>query len=192
MRDAAMKIYGYARVSTKEQNLDSQIYALKKYGCEKIYVDIKSGRQSKRSELDKLIKILDKGDTLVIFKLDRLSRGTKHLLELMDFFKEKNINFVSIQNSIDTTTSMGMFFFTIMGAFAEMEAELIRERVSAGLQVAREKGKSFGRPPVNKNKELVIQLYTTTTKSITEIAKEAKVARSTVYRYLNRENISLR
>ena len=187
-----MKTYGYARVSTREQNLDSQLYALKKYGCDEIYIDIKSGRQSKRSELEKLIKRLEKGDTLVIFKLDRLSRGTKHLLELMDFFKQKNIHFVSIQNSIDTTTSMGMFFFTIMGAFAEMEAELIRERVFAGLQVAKEKGKVFGRPPINKNKELVILLYTTTTRSVTDIAKEAGVARSTVYSYLRCENIPLR
>lgn len=85
-----MTTYGYARVSTREQNLDSQLYALKKYGCDKIYIDIKSGRQSKRNELDKLIGKLSQGDTLVIFKLDRLSRGTKHLLELMDFLKKKN------------------------------------------------------------------------------------------------------
>lgn len=84
-----MKTYGYARVSTHEQNLDSQIYALKQYGCNKIYTEVQSGRNSKRNELDKVIKKLKSGDTLVIFKLDRLSRGTKHLLELMEFFKKK-------------------------------------------------------------------------------------------------------
>uniref|UniRef100_UPI003D46C70C recombinase family protein n=1 Tax=Brochothrix campestris TaxID=2757 RepID=UPI003D46C70C len=187
-----MSIYGYARVSTREQNLDSQIYALKAYGCDYIYKEVQSGSLSKRNELEKVIDKLKKGDTLVIFKLDRLSRGTHHLLELMEFFKSNDIKFVSIQNNIDTSTSMGMFFFTIMGAFAEMERELIRERVYAGIAAARINGKNLGRPPINKNKELVIELYTSTDLSISYIARKAEVSRATVYRYLRKEAIPLK
>lgn len=187
-----MSVYGYARVSTHDQNLDSQLLALRQYGCSKIYTEVQSGRTKHRNELDNLLKQLTAGDTLVIFKLDRLSRGTKHLLDLMDYFEQKEINFVSIQNHIDTSTSMGRFFFTIMGAFAEMEAELIRERVFAGLKAAKENGKQLGRPPVNKNKDLVINLYQNTDFTITHIAKETEVSRNTVYRYLNAENIPLK
>lgn len=187
-----MAIIGYARVSTNYQQLDSQLLALNQFGCDKIYTEIDSGRSTKRNELNKVLRRLKRGDTLVIFKLDRLSRGTKHLLELMDRFEKKGIHFISIQNNIDTTTSIGRFFFTIMGAFAEMEAELIRERVLAGLAAAKENGKTLGRPATNKNLDLVVKLYTETTLPLTEIANQTDLSRSTVYRYLKNENIPLR
>ncbi|EMW5328263.1 recombinase family protein [Enterococcus faecalis] len=187
-----MAIIGYARVSTTYQQLDSQLLALNKFGCEKIYTEVESGRNTQRSVLSKVIKRLKEGDTFVIFKLDRLSRGTKHLLELMDYFQKKGIHFISIQNNIDTSTSIGRFFFTIMGAFAEMEAELIRERVLAGLDAAKQNGKTLCRPAVNKNIELVLQLYQETDLSIQKIAQAASVSRPTVYRYLRKKNIPLR
>ncbi|ANZ99305.1 resolvase [Carnobacterium divergens] len=187
-----MKTIGYARISTSHQQLDAQINALTKYGCDKIFTEQESGRKTKRRQLDKAIASLEKGDTFVIFKLDRLSRGTKHLLSLMEFFNEAEINFVSIQNNIDTSTSMGKFFFTIMSAFAEMEAELIRERVLSGLEAAKEKGITLGRPIENKNLKTVIDQYMNTDLSITEIAKLNQISRPTVYNYLKRENIPKR
>lgn len=158
--------------------------ALKKYGCTKIYMETDSGRNKKRTELQKAINSLDRGDTLVIYKLDRLSRGTKHLLTLMEEFEKKGINFISLENNIDTSTSMGKFFFTIMSAFAEMEANLIRERVLSGVAAARAKGKVLGRPAQNKNIENVIKLYTETDLSISKIAEKNDISRPTVYRYL--------
>lgn len=187
-----MKIVGYARVSTTHQQLDSQIYALENFGCDIIFKEYESGRLSNRSQLSLALKSLSPGDTFVIFKLDRLSRGTKHLLSLMEFFTENQVNFISIQNNIDTTTSIGKFFFTIMSAFAEMEADLIRERVISGLQAAKENGVTLGRPVKNKNIYQVIDQYLHTDKSITRIALDNDISRPTVYRYLKRKNIPLR
>lgn len=187
-----MKTIGYARVSTVHQQLDSQLNALKKYGCTKIYTEFDSGRNIQRKELSKALNALEPGDTFVIFKLDRLSRGTKHLLGLMEDFNDRDINFISIQNNIDTSTSMGKFFFTIMSAFAEMEAELIRERVLSGLDAAKAKGKVLGRPVENKNIDGVIDDYLNTNLSVVEIAKKHKISRPTVYNYLQRKKIPKR
>ncbi|EFQ11955.1 resolvase, N-terminal domain protein [Enterococcus faecalis TX0102] len=187
-----LKMIGYARISTSHQQLDSQITALKKYGCSKIFTETKSGRNEKRIELQKALKAVEKGDTFVIYKLDRLSRGTKHLLTLMEDFDKRGINFISIENNIDTSTSMGKFFFTIMSAFAEMEADLIRERVLSGLDAARANGKTLGRPAQNKNIDQVIKLYKDTNKSISEIATLNSISRPTVYRYLKIRNVPRR
>lgn len=184
-----MKTIAYARISTHHQQLDAQISALQKYGYDKIYMEQESGRKTKRVQLNLALSSLEPGDTFIIFKLDRLSRGTKHLLELMDFFSEHNINFVSIQNNIDTGTPMGKFFFTIMSAFAEMEADLIRERVISGLDAAKERGVTLGRPPKNINKSQVIQQFLETNLSISKIAELNSVSRPTVYRYLKSHNI---
>lgn len=187
-----MKTIGYARVSTTHQQLDSQLNALKNYGCSKIYTEFDSGRNIKRKELARALNALNPGDTFVIFKLDRLSRGTKHLLNLMEEFNEKNINFISIQNNIDTSTSMGKFFFTVMSAFAEMEADLIRERVLSGLDAAKAKGKTLGRPRENKYINEVIDDYLNTSLSIVAIAKKYNLSRPTIYKYLERKNIPKR
>ncbi|HFP6581203.1 TPA: recombinase family protein [Enterococcus faecalis] len=187
-----MKIIGYARISTNHQQLDSQILALEKYGCSKIYTETDSGRNKKRSVLQAALNDLNEGDTFVIYKLDRLSRGTKHLLTLMEEFEKKGINFISLENNIDTSTSMGKFFFTIMSAFAEMEADLIRERVLSGVAAARAKGKTLGRPAQNKNMETVIKQYTETNMSVSEIAEKNDISRPTVYRYLKINKIPRR
>ncbi|WEG73577.1 recombinase family protein [Vagococcus intermedius] len=184
-----MKTIAYARISTHHQQLDAQISALQKYGYDQIYTEQESGRKTKRIQLNLALSSLEPGDTFVIFKLDRLSRGTKHLLELIDFFADNNINFVSIQNNIDTGTPMGKFFFTIMSAFAEMEADLIRERVISGLDAAKERGVTLGRPPKNKNKDHVIQQFLETNLSVARIAELNNVSRPTVYRYLKSHDI---
>ncbi|MBP2099940.1 recombinase family protein [Enterococcus rivorum] len=184
-----MATIGYMRVSTHQQKFDSQQRALEQYGVDVIYKEYESGRKKSRSELNKALAHLKSGDTLVIFKLDRLSRGTKQLLTLLEEFDRKNIHFVSIQNNIDTTTPMGRFFFTVMGAFAEMEAELIRERVIAGLTAAKENGQQLGRPPRTKEVEKALKLYCSSNLSVPEIAKKCNISVPTVYNHIRKHNL---
>lgn len=184
-----MTVIGYMRVSTHQQKFYSQQKALERYGVDFIYKERESGRKTSRSELNKVLSRLKSGDTLVIFKLDRLSRGTKQLLSLLEEFDRRNIHFVSIQNNIDTTTAMGRFFFTVMGAFAEMEAELIRERVMAGLDAARENGTQLGRPPRTKEVNEALRLYTNSDLSVPEIAKKCNVSVPTVYNHIKKQNV---
>lgn len=185
-----MGTIGYMRVSTAHQKFDSQEKALKAYGVDIIYKEYESGTKTERSQLNKALASLKPGDTFVIFKLDRLARTTKQLLSIMEEFKQKQINFISIQNQIDTSTPMGRFFFTVMGAFAEMEAELIRERVMAGLDAARDKGTTLGRPTREKQVKKALILYQQTSLPITDIAYKCGVSPSTIYNYARKENIS--
>ncbi|MGY3745651.1 recombinase family protein [Vagococcus salmoninarum] len=178
-----MKTIGYARISTTYQKFDSQKSKLKKYGCDKIYTETQSGKINQRETLDKALASLEPGDTFVVYKLDRLSRGTKYLLELMETFKQRDIRFVSLSDNINTTTPMGVFFFTIMGAFAEMEPSLIRERVIAGLSATREKGTVLGRPVKTDQKEKVAKLYNEGLTPV-EIINLVEVSKPTVYRYI--------
>lgn len=182
-----MTTIGYMRVSTPHQKFDSQQKALEKYGVDIIYKECQSGREKARCELSKAINQLQPGDTFVIFKLDRLARGTKQLLNLLEEFDQKNINFVSIQNNIDTSTPMGRFFFTIMGAFAEMEAELIRERVLAGLEAARANGKQLGRPPRINEVQKALNLYNNSDLPVAEIAKQCNISAPTVYKHIQKQ-----
>lgn len=184
-----MAVIGYMRVSTQFQKFDAQQQALQEYGVDKIYKEYESGRKHFRNELNKALKSLKSGDTFVIYKLDRLARGTKQLLILLERFNEQNINFVSIENHIDTSTAMGRFFFTIMSAFAEMESELIRERVLAGLYAAKKKGVVLGRPPLVSQVNEALELYHTTTVPIETISKECGIAVSTLYHHLKKEGI---
>ncbi len=138
---------GYIRVSTNDQNTDLQRNALNCAGCELIFEDKISGTKSARPGLKKLLRTLSEGDTLVVWKLDRLGRSMKHLITLIEELREKGVNFRSLTDSIDTSTPMGRFFFHVMGALAEMERELIVERTLAGLAAAREQGRIGGRRP---------------------------------------------
>ncbi|MEI5989674.1 recombinase family protein [Enterococcus crotali] len=184
-----MTVIGYMRVSTHYQKFDSQQQALEDYGVDQIFKEYESGRKSFRNELNKALNILQPGDTFVIFKLDRLARGTKQLLVLLERFNEQNINFVSIENNIDTSTPMGRFFFTIMGAFAEMEAELIRERVLAGLSAAKKKGVVLGRPPLVNQVNEALELYHNTDISTEEISKRCGISISTIYHHLRKDGV---
>ena len=185
-----MAIIGYMRVSTHHQKFDSQEKALEKYGVDKLYKEYESGTTIERKQLNKALASLSSGDTFVIFKLDRLARNTKQLLLLMETFEKQNINFISIQNQIDTSTAMGRFFFTVMSAFSEMEAELIRERVKAGLLAAKENGKVLGRPQRTTEIAKALELYQNTTLPIDAIAAECQISESTIYSYARRQNIS--
>lgn len=140
-------IYGYARVSTNHQDTELQLTALKSAGCEKIFEEHASGRKSNRPVLKRLIATMQLGDTLVVWKLDRLGRSMRNLVLLVDELRQRGIHFKSLTDSIDTSSPMGRFIFHIMSALAEMERELIVERTRAGLAAAREKGRIGGRRP---------------------------------------------
>src|SRR3954447_25059658 len=137
-------LIGYARVSTNEQNLDSQKDALSKAGCEEIYSDHVSGTKSRRPGLEDALSHLRGGDTLVVWRLDRLGRSLRHLIDTVTEWQDKGIGFKSLTESIDTTTSGGKLIFHIFGALAEFEREIIKERTLAGLQAARARGRRGG------------------------------------------------
>lgn len=180
-----MKI-GYARVSTLEQNLDSQLDELKKAGCKKIITDEISGSVADRPGLKKLKEQLREGDTLVVWRLDRLGRSLKHLIEWVNELKALGIGFESLQESITTTTSSGQLIFHIFGALAEFERNLIRERTKAGLEAARARGRLGGRPKrleLNKRK-LTLKLYLAKEHTVQEICKMMGISKPTLYQYL--------
>ena len=138
-------LVGYARISTQDQNLDLQRDALLKAGCQKFFEDKVSGTRADRPGLNKALELLREGDTLVVWKLDRLGRSVKHLVDLVGELAHQGVQFKSLTDSIDTSTPSGRFFFHIMASLAEMERELMVERTRAGLQVAHQLGRKSGR-----------------------------------------------
>ena len=136
--------FGYARVSTQDQNLDLQIEALNQAGCQKIFDDKISGSRGERPGLGKLREMLREGDTLVVWKLDRLGRSVKHLVDLVGELHKQGVQFKSLTDAIDTGTPSGRFFFHVMASLAEMERELTIERTRAGMEVARQLGRKGG------------------------------------------------
>lgn len=182
-----MKV-GYARVSTHEQNLSLQNDELKKSGCTEIFTDKISGSKSERPGLQKALDFLREGDSLVVWRLDRLGRSLKHLIEVITLLEERRIGFTSLQESIDTTTSGGKLIFHIFGALAEFERNLIRERTKAGLAAARARGRKGGRPRVldDKKVQLLRNLHDSRKHSVSEICKTLDVSRSTLYSYLKK------
>jgi DNA invertase Pin-like site-specific DNA recombinase len=124
---------GYARVSTEDQRLDRQVDALERAGCERVFVEKASGMKDARPELGRMLGMVREGDDVVVAKLDRISRSTKHLIELSETFDRMGVNFVSLGDSIDTTTPMGRFFFRVMASIAELERDMIAERTSASI-----------------------------------------------------------
>ncbi len=183
-----MKI-GYARVSTQDQNIDLQLDALKKYGCSVIYQEKKSGKNSERPELKKMLQTVREGDVLVIWKLDRLGRSLKDLVQLVGQLQEKKVDFVSLQDSINTSTPQGRLFFHIGAAFAEFEREIIRERTLAGLASARARGRIGGRPKglskeANKTALAARHLYEAKRFSVQEICHQLTISKPTFYRYI--------
>ena len=184
-----MKI-GYARVSTQDQNLTLQIDALQSAGCELIFEEKISGKSKERPQLEKMIHKLRKGDVVVVWKLDRLGRSLRDLIDLVSGFKDQDVEFVSIQDSINTATATGRFTFNIFASLAEFEREIISERTKAGLTAARSRGRAGGRPKglskasMSKAKAVKI-LYDKKEKSVDEIAKDLGIRRATCYRYLD-------
>jgi DNA invertase Pin-like site-specific DNA recombinase len=179
-------LIGYARVSTHEQSLDLQKDALETAGCEEIYEDKVSGVVADRPGLDTVKQILRKGDTLVVWRLDRLGRSLKDLMEWMNFLDSKNVGLKSIQESIDTTTTTGKLVFHIFGALAEFERNLIRERTKAGLAAARARGRLGGRPKsLDENKrKVVVDLYNKKELMVKEICEMMNISKPTLYTYV--------
>ncbi|MFB9864910.1 recombinase family protein [Rufibacter immobilis] len=183
-----MKI-GYARVSSQDQKLELQIDALTSHGCMQIFKEKKSGKNRERPELEKMIGQLRTGDTVVVWKLDRLGRSLRDLIDLVQEFKERGVDFVSLQDGINTATATGRFTFNVFASLAEFEREIIRERTKAGLAAAKARGRSGGRPSglsadaLEKAKSAKI-LLDSGSKSVGEIAKILGIGRATCYRYL--------
>ena len=186
-----MKI-GYARVSTLEQNLNLQIDALRQAGCEKIITDEISGSVAERPGLTELRHALRKGDTVVVWRLDRLGRSLRHLLEWINDLQEQGIEFQSLQESIDTSTSTGKLIFHIFASLAEFERNLIGERTRAGLEAARARGRQGGRPlKLNKTKrQLAVDLYKARQHSIQQICQTVGISKPTLYSYVHKEIMS--
>ncbi len=180
-------LIGYARISTSDQHLHLQQDALKQAGCDKICMDTVSGVKDVRSGLGEALSHLRSGDTLVVWKLDRLGRSLKHLIETVTELDAKGISFRSLQENLDTTTSGGKLIFHIFGALAEFERELIKERTNAGLKAARARGRSGGRPKkLDLRKLSMAKIMLADPKmTVTEVAATLGVARSTLYRSLN-------
>lgn len=187
------KTFGYARVSTRHQHEDRQVKALSEYGIrqEDIYVDKVSGLKEHRPALDKLLSLLQEGDTVVVSSFDRLARSTKQLLELAERFDKEGVRLVSMKENLDTSTPQGKLFFTISAAFAEFERSLIEERRKEGTEIAKERGVKFGRPESSEEKiEAAISLYLDGKLSVDSIAKTCGVSRATIYNKLKARGIS--
>jgi DNA invertase Pin-like site-specific DNA recombinase len=187
-----MKI-GYARVSMLDQNLDLQLDALRHSGCEEIFEEKISGAAKERPQLSRLFSKVRKGDSVVVWKLDRLGRSLRDLIDLISKMKDIDVTFVSIQDGIDTSTATGRFTFNIFASLAEFEREIISERTKAGLDAARARGRKGGRPPgfsketISKIKAVKV-LYDKEDKTMNEIGKVLSISRATAYRFLSIAN----
>ncbi|MDF1826716.1 MAG: recombinase family protein [Legionellaceae bacterium] len=185
------QLIGYARVSTHDQNLDLQIDALMKAGCNRknIFIDKISGAKSERPGLNKAIEKLNNGDTFIVWRLDRLGRSMTHLISVIETFKGKGVGFRSLSDgSIDTTTASGELVFNIFSSMAQFERRLIQERTQAGLAAARARGRTGGRPKLSSDDPKVLavkRMHQDKTLGIDEICKMLKISRPSLYRYLN-------
>lgn len=182
-------IVGYARVSTQDQDLQMQIDALTAAGCIEIFEEKISGKKKDRPALNEMLKMLRSGDRVVVYKLDRISRSTKHLIELADHFEETGVEFVSIKDNIDTSTPMGKFFFRLMASIAELERDITSERTKDGLSAARARGRKGGRPAVDPKKiKTALKMYDSKEYSISEITKAVGISAPTLYRYIDKRD----
>lgn len=181
---------GYARVSTHLQNKELQLDALTKAGCERIFTDEITGSKADRQGLNDALAFLRPGDTFIVWKMDRAGRSLMHLLEILKTLQEQGVGFVSLTESIDTTTPGGKLIFHLMGAIAEFERDLIRERTNAGLSSARARGRTGGRPRKLKNGKVALarSLHADKSHSIDDICETLHISRPTLYRYLREEN----
>ncbi len=182
-------LIGYERVSTDDQNLNLQHDALKEAGCEKIFSDKMSGVKADRPGLKEAFDYVRSGDTLVVWRLDRLGRSLKDLIALVEDLEQRQIGFCSLQESIDTTTSGGKLIFHMFGALAEFERNLIRERTQAGLQAARARGRKGGRRQKLTAQQIDVgrSLAADQTRSVSSICEHLNISRPTYYRYIHPE-----
>lgn len=181
-----MTLVGYSRVSTAEQTADMQRDALRAAGCERTFSDTASGAATDRPELAAALDYLREGDILCVWRLDRLGRSLKHLVEVVATMQERGVGFRSLHESIDTTTPTGRLTFHVFAALAEFERDLIRERTVAGLTAARARGRVGGRKPslTPKKVQVARRMYDEGDSTVAEIAKVLGVSRATIYRHL--------
>src|SRR5437868_14812344 len=182
-------LIGYARVSTQEQTLNLQKDALEKIGCSKIFTDTISTAKPERPGLTEALEYVREGDTLVVWRLDRLGRSLKHLIETITKLNNRKVGFKSITENIDTTTSGGKLVFHIFGALAEFERDIIKDRTNAGLNAARARGRLGGRPKAKtldtpKKVALAQSLYENEDNTIDEACRTLNVSRATLYPYI--------
>jgi len=177
---------GYARVSSDDQNLDLQLDALRKAGCKKILEDRKSGARADRPGLTRLMETVREGDVVVIWRLDRLGRSLRDLLDLAARLEAEGVGLKCIQDNIDTTSSGGKFIFQVFGALAEFERNIIKERTQAGLAAARARGRTGGRPKALDSKEqrLLVKLHKAREHSIAQLCRMFNISKPTLYSYL--------
>lgn len=188
---------GYARVSTREQELALQLDALRNAGCEQIFEEKLTGASKARPQLQKLLEQLREGDVLVIWKLDRLARSLQDLVALVQQIQEKGAALQSLNDQIDTSSPQGKFTFHIFAALSEFEREIIRERTKAGLAAARARGRKGGRPQGLSKKArhsaiIAEKLYTEGQLSIKEICEQLSISKSTLYNYLRHQGVQLK
>lgn len=188
-----MKI-GYARVPTRDQNLELQLDALAQAGCEVIYQEKASGASAARPELDKMLAQLRKGDAVYIYKLDRLGRSLKHLLELVGELQQRGVGLVSLTDAINTTSAQGRLVFNLFASLAEFERELIRERTYAGLAAARARGRVGGRrrglsEEAERTAIVAETLYKEQQLGVNEIAQRLRISKVTLYKYLRHRGV---
>ena len=186
--------YGYARVSTKDQNLDLQIDALKQYGCQKIFSEHAKGAKADRPQWLELLHQIKSGDSLIIWKLDRIGRSLSHLISIVNELIKKNVSIISLNDPINTSSIQGKFMFNIFASLAEFEKDLIRERTMAGLRSARIRGKIGGRPKgLSKEAQrtacMAEALYAQKELSINEITQQLDISKTTLYKYLRTRDV---
>jgi DNA invertase Pin-like site-specific DNA recombinase len=188
MAKRAGRRIGYARVSTQEQDVAAQVDELEAAGCARIFADTASGSLRARPELDKAIAEARPGDVLVVWRLDRLGRSLRHLIDTVQDLNGRGVGLVSLRESIDTTTSTGRLVLHIFGSLAEFERELIVERTHAGLSAARARGRVGGRPPALAGEKLATarRMYDSKDHTVAAIARSLGVSRATLYRHLSK------
>ena len=188
-------LLGYARVSTNDQNLDLQLDALRLHGCERFFSDVVSGAKASRPGLDEMLKNAREDDVIVIWKLDRLGRSLKHLVELVAELNERKIGLKSLNDPIDTTTAQGRLVFNIFASLAEFEREIIRERTNAGLAAARARGRKGGRKPglseEAQRKARIAESYYKEGMPVNQIAKDLNISKATLYKYLRYRKVEI-
>jgi DNA invertase Pin-like site-specific DNA recombinase len=187
---------GYARVSTREQSADLQVDALRSAGCEKVYTETASGARTERPVLNELLRNLRAGDVLVIWKLDRLGRSLKHLVELAGMLMDQDVGLRSLHDPVDTTSPQGRLTFNIFASLAEFERDLIRERTQAGLSAARARGRNGGRPKgISPQAEATAMaaetLYREGKLTTRQIASRLSISKNTLYAYLRHRGVAI-